>query len=109
MTEEKTAEIVENTEKNGSVCLKSRGELARELFREGYNCSQAVTLAFADELEARGISREMATGFEALMGYLYLSGRTGRMVDLVALAMTKTGKADSGDMEKQKEENSDEI
>ena len=51
----------------------------------------------------------MATGFEALMGYLYLSGRTERMVDLVALAMTKTGKADSGDMEKQKEENSDEI
>lgn len=51
----------------------------------------------------------MATGFEALMGYLYLSGRTERMVDLVALAMTKTGKADSGDTEKQKEENSDEI
>ena len=51
----------------------------------------------------------MATGFEALMGYLYLSGRTERMVDLVALAMTKTGKTDSGDMEKQKEENSDEI
>ena len=50
-----------------------------------------------------------ATGFEALMGYLYLSGRTERMVDLVALAMTKTGKADSGDTEKQKEENSDEI
>ena len=51
----------------------------------------------------------MATGFEALMGYLYLSGRTERMVDLVALVMTKTGKTDSGDMEKQKEENSDEI
>ena len=51
----------------------------------------------------------MATGFEALMGYLYLSGRTERMVDLVALAMTKTGKAVSGDTEKQKEENSDEI
>lgn len=59
MTEEKTAEIVENTEKNGSACLKSRGDLARELFKEGYNCSQAVTLAFADELEARGISREI--------------------------------------------------
>ena len=40
MTEEKTAEIVENTEKNGSACLKSRGDLARELFKEGYNCSQ---------------------------------------------------------------------
>ena len=51
----------------------------------------------------------MATGFEALMGYLYLSGRTERMVDLVALAMTKTGKTDSGDTENQKEENSDEI
>ena len=34
MTEEKTAEIVENTEKNGSACLKSRGDLARELFRK---------------------------------------------------------------------------
>lgn len=68
MTEEKTAEIVENTEKNGSVCLKSRGELARELFREGYNCSQAVTLAFADELEARGISREMAAGLASSFG-----------------------------------------
>lgn len=44
----------------------------------------------------------MATGFEALMGYLYLSGRTERMVDLVALAMTKTGKADSGDAENKK-------
>ncbi|MFR4782037.1 MAG: ribonuclease III domain-containing protein [Pilosibacter sp.] len=35
----------------------------------------------------------MATGFEALMGYLYLSGRTERMVDLVALAMTKDRKS----------------
>ena len=68
MTEEKTAKVVENTEKNGSVCLKSRGELARELFREGYNCSQAVTLAFADELEARGISREMAAGLVSSFG-----------------------------------------
>ena len=68
MTEEKTAEVVENTEKNGSACLKSRGELARELFREGYNCSQAVTLAFADELETRGISREMAAGLASSFG-----------------------------------------
>ena len=68
MTEEKTAEIVENTEKNGSACLKSRGDLARELFKEGYNCSQAVTLAFADELETRGISREMAAGLASSFG-----------------------------------------
>ena len=42
----------------------------------------------------------MATGFEALMGYLYLSGKTERMVDLVALAMKKTGKAAPEDTEK---------
>ena len=51
----------------------------------------------------------MATGFEALMGYLYLSGKTERMVDLVALAMKKTGKAAPEDTEKTEEENSDEI
>ena len=51
----------------------------------------------------------MATGFEALMGYLYLSGKTERMVDLVALAMKKTGKAASEDTEKTEEEKSDEI
>ena len=73
MTEEKTAEIVENTEKNGSACLKSRGDLARELFKEGYNCSQAVTLAFADELEARGISRELAVVSEDFGRYVAVS------------------------------------
>lgn len=51
----------------------------------------------------------MATGFEALMGYLYLSGKTERMVDLVALAMKKTGKAAQEDTEKTEEEKSDEI
>ena len=50
------------------VCSKSRGDLARELFKEGYNCSQAVTLAFADELEKRGISREMAAGMASSFG-----------------------------------------
>lgn len=56
------------TEKNGEVCLESRGDLARELFKEGYNCSQAVTLAFADELEAHGISRDMAAGMASSFG-----------------------------------------
>ena len=51
----------------------------------------------------------MATGFEALMGYLYLSGRTERMVDLVALAMTKPEKLTPAIWKNQKEENSDEI
>lgn len=50
------------------VCSKSRGDLARELFKEGYNCSQAVTLAFADELAACGISKEMAAGMASSFG-----------------------------------------
>ena len=68
MEENKSMDIVEKPTKNETVCEKSRGDRARELFREGYNCSQAVTLAFADELEARGISREMAAGLASSFG-----------------------------------------
>lgn len=32
-----------------------------------------------------------ATGFEALMGYLYLTGQMERMIDLVKLGMERTG------------------
>lgn len=32
-----------------------------------------------------------ATGFEALMGYLYLTGQMTRMIDLIKLGMEKTG------------------
>ena len=79
-------------------------EEEKSVYRRGRNAHSATMAKHATMADYR-----RATGFEALMGYLYLSGRTERMVDLVALAMTKTGKADSGDMEKQKEENSDEI
>lgn len=68
MAENKPMDIVEKPTKNETVCEKSRGDRARELFREGYNCSQAVTLAFAEELEARGISREMAAGLAFSFG-----------------------------------------
>lgn len=68
MEENKSMDIVEKPTKNETVCEKSRGDRARELFREGYNCSQAVTLAFAEELEARGISREMAAGLASSFG-----------------------------------------
>lgn len=68
MAENKSMDIVEKSTKNETLCEKSRGDRARELFREGYNCSQAVTLAFAEELEARGISREMAAGLASSFG-----------------------------------------
>jgi C_GCAxxG_C_C family probable redox protein len=35
-----------------------RGERARNLFLEGYNCCQAVLLAFSDVLEANGMASE---------------------------------------------------
>ena len=79
-------------------------EEEKSVYRRGRNAHSATMAKHATMADYR-----RATGFEALMGYLYLSGRTERMVDLVALAMTKTGKAVSGDTEKQKEENSDEI
>ena len=68
MAGNKSMDIVEKSTKNETVCEKSRGDRAWELFREGYNCSQAVTLAFAEELEARGISREMAAGLASSFG-----------------------------------------
>ena len=86
------------------VLLPLLTEEEADIYRRGRN-AKSPTMAKNTTMS----DYRKATGFEALMGYLYLSGRTERMVDLVALAMTKTGKADSGDMEKQKEENSDEI
>lgn len=77
MAENKSMDIVEKPTKNETVCEKSRGDRARELFREGYNCSQAVTLAFADELETRGISREMAAGLASSFG-----GGLGRLREI---------------------------
>lgn len=59
---------MENKEKNSTVGRKSHGDRALELFKEGYNCAQAVTLAFADELEKRGISRDMAAGMASSFG-----------------------------------------
>lgn len=33
--------------------MKSKGDLAKEYFLQGYNCSQAVVLAFSDELNMK--------------------------------------------------------
>lgn len=47
----------------------SKGEIAKKLFLEGYNCSQAVSMAFADEM---GIDKEivakLASGFGGGIG-----------------------------------------
>lgn len=42
------------TEIHDFLTPEQRGEKAESLFRNGYNCSQAVVLAFSDMLEAAG-------------------------------------------------------
>lgn len=49
----------------------THAEKARALFKEGYNCAQAVTLAFADEME---LDRETAAMLASAFG-----GGMGRM------------------------------
>ena len=80
---------------------KSRKELARELFLKGYNCSQAVFCAFADDY---GIPFEMALKLSSSFG-----GGIGRMREtcgaFCGAAMVlglETGQTDASDaMEKQ--------
>lgn len=50
------------------MCGRNHGERAKELFLEGYNCSQAVVLAFEEELAERGIDRENAARIASSFG-----------------------------------------
>jgi len=45
--------------------MKSKAELAKEYFEEGYNCCQAVTLAFAEDA---GLSKDMALSVASSFG-----------------------------------------
>ncbi len=49
--------------------MKSKGELAREYFMQGYNCAQAVSMAFSEEmkLEADTVAK-MVSAFGGGMG-----------------------------------------
>lgn len=51
-----------------------RADAARAAFRSGANCSQAVTLAFADVLEEEGVTPELAERLSSPFG-----GGMGRM------------------------------
>lgn len=80
---------------------KSKKETAMELFKEGYNCSQAVFAAFAEEL---GIERDTALRLASSFG-----GGFGRMREVcgtvsgMALAAgMMTGSTDPKDVDKKK-------
>lgn len=50
------------------MCGKDHGKRAKELFLEGYNCSQAVVLAFEEELAERGVDKETAARLASSFG-----------------------------------------
>ncbi len=54
------------------------------IFKRGRNAKSATVPKNADVTDYR-----LATGFEALIGYLYLEGKTERLSELCAVAMAK--------------------
>lgn len=66
-------------------CLKTvLTQEESDVFRRGKNASPHSTAKNA----SRG-DYHRATGFEALMGYLYLTGRTERMLELIRMGMER--------------------
>ncbi len=56
------------TYKKDSVCSisKSKAEYSVDLWIQGYNCSESVVMAFADDL---GLDRDMASGISSVFGF----------------------------------------
>ena len=69
---------------SGGSQLLSDEELA--VMKRGRNAGPSATSRNATAAEYR-----KATGFEALMGYLYLSGRTDRAVELTRVGLERAG------------------
>lgn len=72
-----------------AMILAIREELSEEerhVYKRGRNARTFSMAKHATMSEYRH-----ATGFEALMGYLYLTGRMTRMIDLVKMGMERTG------------------
>ena len=61
-------------------------EEEQAVYRRGRNAKSATMAKHATMRDYR-----MATGFEALMGWLYLNGRLERLTELVSLGLRKMG------------------
>ena len=66
------------------VLLETLSEEEQNVYRRGRNAKSYTMAKNATMKDYR-----KATGFEALMGYLYLCGRTERMVELIREGMEK--------------------
>jgi C_GCAxxG_C_C family probable redox protein len=73
----------------------NRSERADQLFQQGFNCTQAVACAFAEDLGAdRELALRMATGFGGGMGHTggTCGALTGAFMALgIAFGMKETG------------------
>ena len=83
------ATAVVNAVHQAAMCRALAGELTEEeegVRRRGRNSKPGHTAKNADREEYME-----ATGFEALIGYLYLSGRYERLTQLICLGLERTG------------------
>lgn len=67
-------------------------EEEKSVYRRGRNAKSVTMAKHATMKEYR-----MATGFEALMGYLYLQGRLERLAELLGLGLERLGKFNAGE------------
>ena len=67
-------------------------EEEKSVYRRGRNAKSVTMAKHATMKEYR-----MATGFEALMGYLYLQGRLDRLAELLGLGLERLGKFNAGE------------
>ncbi|MCI8376300.1 MAG: ribonuclease III [Lachnospiraceae bacterium] len=81
----KRASALVNAGAQSAMLERIKGELTEEelkVFRRGRNANSPTMAKHASVSEYR-----RATGFEALMGYLYLTGQTGRLLELARLGL----------------------
>ena len=67
-------------------------EEEKSVYRRGRNAKSVTMAKHATMKEYR-----MATGFEALIGYLYLQGRLERLAELLGLGLDRLGKWKDGE------------
>lgn len=68
------------------VLMEELTEEEQAVYKRGRNAKSVTTAKHATMIDYR-----MATGFEALMGYLYLTDRSDRMLELLRNGLEKLG------------------
>ena len=84
----KSASLVK-AETQANIIKAIQDDLTEEelaVYKRGRNAKSATTAKHATMIDYR-----MATGFEALVGYLYLQARHGRLLELIRDGLEKIG------------------